>query len=547
MSYNTSIWYNNQDAFYPLPTPLVALDYRNIYYTELWGKEEVIILNGQITGCTFQLLTVAQQKVLQNFSQDFQPLQIFEVNNGVSGIVYESDFVEISSINFSTTKYLGVVPYTITLRSYPAQYFSGFYGVLNPIDKWEYQEAENLSMDAIHTVSCQGINISRTNSNALSNAQNWVYGRTGLNNSVAPLFIKDAFTNNYCQLILNEEIDRINARYSVTERYITDLTRSGYGVLRYTTNVTSGQNLITIGIQGTVQGCNRDIIDARTVFQEFNVLGAANNSYSGVIQENDLNPNPIIQNVTEDIYNATISFNYSFNNDPSPPVTFDYTVTLNSGNFIQASIEGNIIARSGDVYQRFLQATGYATTINPYALVTNFYNQFYPYANLIPLNSRATVSGMRMNPIDGTVTLNVTFNNSDQVDVNLDYFHYVASFNPPIEKLDSKPEIDVNGTNFNVGNYSIIDLGYKNRVSLNINGTSLINENSNIQIGLTAIKNNLNKLLSQFANGNGNITLDEEEITADRYDQRLINFNVTWSFDSANVVALYTNIITLSV
>lgn len=540
MPYPTQILYNGTDPFFPQPTPLVGIDYNNIYYTELWAKEEIFTLQGQLTGCNYSDITSAQKTILQNFAQSFQTLVVQETDNSILNVIYQKPFVEVQSINFAQSLWRGILPYTVTLKSYPSGFFSGAYGILNPIDKWDYNEQNNLSLEAIHTISCQGINVSSSNSNALDNAKNWAYGRTGLSNSINPLFINNANTGGFVQTILEEKIDRINGRYSITERYINDLTRPGYGVLRYTTNITSGHNLITVDLNGTVQGGNRDITDLRAAFSAFSPFGAASNAYSTTIFNNyavapDLNPYPLIQKISEDTYNAVISFNYVYDNDPSPQEVFDYDVTLNSGNLITASIEGVVKVRGGDIVQKYTNAIDFAGTLNLYDLTVLYYNQFYPYSTVgvgVPafsLNPIPISSGMKVSLTDGTISLFATFDNKVKLSNILDRFDYEITVKNPIFKLDYKPIVGVLVEATNA--YSVVDLKCLTRASFNIRGQALSIEYTQ-QNATNEIINVCTRIFAKYNNGVSNITLDEQSINYDRYDKKLINFSFTWSYNA---------------
>lgn len=543
-----SIIYNGVDVFYPQPTPFISLEERNIYYGELWGKEERLVMDGQITGCTFDQIFNNQVSLLDKFGKNYQVLEIWQFKDGVSGKVFQKDLVNIESIEFPQSRWIGVLPYTITTSCYPSGYFSGAYGILNPNDSWEYEEKDNLTLDAIHTISCQGLNTSNVLTNALENAKNWVYGRTGVFPSVpTPNFIGNSTPSNFLLLTINENIDRINGTYSVKEKYSNDLTRGGYGIIRYSTSISSGNNILTVSLNGSVQGANRDISKTRTAFSGINPFGVASNAYQSLFGENDLNPNILSQNINEDTYSAIINFNYIYNNDNSPDVIFDYNVRLNSGETITAQIDGTVIARGGDLTTRFIKAQQYAATIDLYNLTVPFYNTFYPYSFSFPLNPKPISSGVSYAPSEGTVSLNAVFGNQNQVSNGLDSFDYTITFQPSLEKLDSKPKLEA--VTFSPGElYSVVDLRYRNRASILINGDSVINEGTSAADGLTLIKS---KCMAIFNENTSFIkpTLDQESISIDRFDNRKISFTFAWSFESPFPVAQfpYSNVSTLKV
>ena len=559
MSYATQIIYNGKDAFFPQPTPLVEIDVRSIYYNELWTKTEDFILKGTITGCDFATITANQQQIIQNFAQNYQTLTIQETDNSVTNNVYNKNYAEIENISFAQSTWRGVLPYTIKINSYPSGFFSGAYGIINPVDKWDYNEQRDLSLDVSHTISAQGLSLSSGQTMSINNVVSWVQGRTGLNNAPGSVFIRNIFPATFYPTTIEEKIDRINGTYAIIERYTSDLTRSGYGLLRYSTNIASGANLISVGVQGSIEGGNRDITDTRNVFSGFSIYGAASNAYAQLMQEKDLNQYPLTQRITEDIYNTKISFDYLYDNDPSPQSIFDYTVSLTSGNNITASIQGDIKVRGGDVLQKFTNAMNYAGTLNLYNIVIPYYNSFYPYAiagtagNAAshPLNPIPLSSGIRSSLVDGTVSIFANFDNRDTISPIFDNFKYTINIVPPVQKVDLQPTVDVLGNFNNVGQYSMSDLGYVNRTSFNIKGTALTNESISPAMGLTQVKQSCVNIFKTYGyvGGNNSPTLDKEEAILSRFDDRLIEFDITWSYEGQGFVVAqfpYTTISSLT-
>ncbi len=270
-------------------------------------------------------------------------------------------------------------------------------------------------------------------------------------------------------------------------------------------------------------------------------------SYENLFGLNDLNPNAFSQNVTEDSYTSTINFNYIYNNDNSPDVIFDYNVRISSGNNITAQIDGNIIARGGDLNSRFIKAQNYAKTINLYSLVVPFYNDFYPYNSTAPLNPKPISSGTSYSQSEGLVSLNAVFGNQDQVDNGLDSFEYVLDFRPSIAKIDVAQKVDgASLSPFNL--YSLVDLGYRSRSSLTINGNAIINQLTSPTVGVDLIQKKCMALMLQYAT-TAAVVLDDNKIVLERTDKRRVGFTFSWSFESPNPVAQnpYTTVSTLNV
>ncbi len=518
------------DAFAPQPTPLIGLEETTIYAGEIWGRAETMTLQGQLTGCTFPAIVAAQNNLLSRFNQSYQTLQVWQEEGGISGKVFQKELVQVESITFPQDRMFGVLPYTITLTCYPSGLFSGTFGVLNPVDNWSFAEQENATLEATHTISCQPFNTSSGPSNALDNARNWAFGRSGINSTVYPIMISGVSPANFCLLTQQENIDRFNGTYSLIENYTNDLARSGYGVIRYNTDIASGNNAITVSLQGSVEGCNRNISGARAAFSNLDKTAIALKQYQSAFNRVDLNPIPLTQTFNEDPYTATINFGYAFDNSNLPSVVFDYTVDLNVGTngLITASIQGTITARGGDFTDKLARCKAYASGVNLYNLVLPFYNTF-DISSVAPLNPVPTTNGQTNNETNGTVNLNATFNNKEIVDASLDSFEYSISITPSLGQVDAKPKLD------GLGAWSVIDLNFGSRTTMTINGTAVVNRNVGASVGPTIVSQKAFQLFTQYGNAY-KATLDHNEITTSRTDNRVLSFSYIWSYGPINVV-----------
>ena len=527
MSNIVKIIYDGKDAFAPLPTPYVGIDYNSVYYGEKWAQQENVSFNGQITGCSFGAIVSGYDLIIQNFKKNYQNLEIWQIEGATSGRALLKEFVEIQSISIPDSKWLDVMPYTINLNCYPSGYFSGVFGVLEPSDSWAFQEEKNATMQITHAISCRPINTSSVSNNALSNAKNWAYSRSGLSSSVSPVFISGVSINNFFLVSQDESVDRFNGNYSLNEIYSNDLARNGYGIIRYSTTIESGNNIITISLNGTVDGESKNISGVRTAFNRIDKTAVAAKQYQDIFGMTDLNPIPLTQSFSEDAFQSKISFNYSYNNDNSPPIVFDYNVALSTainGN-IDASIDGTIKVRGGTLSSKLSQALSYANTVNLYNLVVPFYNAFDISATIVPLNPIPLSSGKSINQSNGSVALNATFSNRQKISAVLDEFNFSLSFAPSIVKVDSKPILD------GQGGYSSVSLGYANRGSLLINGTARTAAEYNSAAGIDAVKQQCYALFGQYGRGAAAV-LDQNSVSTNRVDDKILSFSFAWSFDS---------------
>lgn len=530
MADKVKILYNGSDAFAPQPTPFVALDDSVIYADEIWGRAESISLIGQITGCSFQSIVSAQNSILNSFNKSYQTLEVWQQEGAVSGLVFQKELVEIQSIDFSQERMFGVLPYTINLRCYPSGLFSGAYGILNPEDTWSFKEEENATLTATHTISCRPFNTSSGPSNALTNAKNWVFGRTGLGAVPVPIIISGVSDSRFCLLTQQENIDRFNGNYSIVETYTNDLARSGYGVIRYQTTIQSGDNLITVDLKGSAEGCGRNLTGIRAAFNNLDKTAIALKQYQYAFNRTDLNPIPTAQSFNEDPFTTKIDFSYSYDNSNLPSVWFDYTVDLSVGTngFIAANIAGIVKARGGDVQNKLARCRAYASGVNLYSLVLPFYQNF-DTSSLTPLNPVPVSNGQSNNETDGTVGLNAAFTNQIQVDSIFDSFTYEITVVPSIGQVDAKPIVNGRGT------WSVVNLGYGSRATVTVNGNAVVNRNYAAAQGESAIRQKAFQLFNQYGIGS-NAALEQNLVTMNRTDDRVMSFSFVWGCGPANIV-----------
>jgi hypothetical protein len=525
MSDRVYINYQGVDAFYPQPTPFIGVEMTDIYYGERWGQQETFTLQGVITGCSYSGIVTAQRDLLNRFNKSYQTLQIYQQTGVLSSLVYSKPLTQVESITFAQARMFGAQDYTITLTCYPSGLFSGAFGILEPQDTWDFKEQQDATLDATHTISCKAFNTSAANSNALDNARVWAFGRTGLASVVSPIFINGVNPSDFCLVSQAESIDRFNGTYSLVESYSSDLARTGYGVIRYTADIQSGNNLITVALNGTAQGCGRNISGIRASFGSLDKTAIAALMYRDAFGMTDLNPTPTSQSFTEDPFLTRIEFAYVYDNDNSPDISFDYSVDLSTATngAITAAIQGTVRARGGNLSDKLVRTQAYADTVNLYNLVVPFYTPF-DVSSVVPLNVTPITSGRAINQSDGTVQLNATFSNQEDTSVVLDHLEYTLSFLKATQKVDAKPIL--NG----LGTYSLVNLGFANRASLSINGTAVVNAAYTSAQGIAEVKTRALALLAQYGL-TGSLTLDQNDVTTTRTDDKTLSFTFTWSFD----------------
>ena len=264
----TQLFYNNIQILSGQATPLVGKQESNIRYGERWATKTSITLHGQITGCGFASLVGQQNSLINAFSLDFQNFQIKEGAN----IILNKPFCFVKSINFPSSDYKGPLDYSISLDCYEENLFTGVYGILDPIDQWQFEESKDGIITATHIISANGFNTTNGASNALSNAMSFVNSKTGINQNIQPHFISTPSGVNFCLKSRAEKIDRFGGNYAITETYIGDKYYGLDGVLRYKTDYSCNeQGIVQVSIKGDVDGCGL-IADVNAMRNGYNLF-----------------------------------------------------------------------------------------------------------------------------------------------------------------------------------------------------------------------------------------------------------------------------------
>lgn len=531
-----TISYNGfNDIFSGLaPAPLISKTTENISYGTRWGQVENLTLNGNLTGhcLDYTGAIYLHQQLVQRFNKDFQPFVVKENNS----IIYSGDIASVQQISFPDSKFVSLVPFSINLKCYSSSSFSGTFGVLEPKDEFTFSESEDNTVEIRHSVSACGFNSSSNNSNAFENARSFVAARTGWTDQITPHFINYVSTIEPVLINIEESIDRFNGTYSVEETYTSDKTTSSAGLLRYTIQSSSGLlgGAVTVGLEGQIiGGLNYDIATIRSRFNSTNFYALAADSYAKNYNESssDLNSTELTKRITENLLNNTISFSFSYDNDPSPNPFLDYTTKFDEDRItynVQSTIEGSVRGR-GDRSVRWENVQNYYKQIKNtlYGLLSDDYNdQNFRYSiNPVIINQSET-----FDPFATVISFSYTYDSSPIINSDLEFFKYTINVQPGINIYSEVPLL-------NKQEYYIQNLDYSRRSIVNIQGSAKIKNNVGVTAGINTVKNQVNALISRYTNGGGGVsnanrTVDEQNFVQGTDSQnRFVTFSVTLSSD----------------
>lgn len=501
-----------------IPTPIFRGDGRRI------GVGHNFQLNGVVTGCSFDSITGAMGRLNSLFSKDFGTLKFIDDN----GYTVINSGVKILKIGYAQGIEVGIQDYVVDTLCYPESYFENA-GVIEKKNDWSVNQEVTNNLTITHDIFARGVNTAPNFNNALTNAKNFVLNYTGFNPpSLFPFFIS-GFSGSLDSR--TESINRLEGTYHIVENYIG---RTGSAVSQdVTVNLESGSNgIILVNVQGTFKvGKNEDFNLLRQTYSGFDIYGAATGEYNDYRGGTGLQIQPLSSGVTESYQENSLNFSVQFTDWPQVFYRHIFDIQISSGanNIITTSINGNIEGL-GKLPKKYDNAFRFFTGLNIYSLANNEYlnyvnNPLYPY----PLRAIPLSSGTTDDRFAGTISYNVSFDNRTLplVCSGIKFFDVTISKQLAVQVLSPK------SIPHSVQGLDIVDLGYKNRSSMTVQGsvTVLKPRNSIDATGFIAQYVN-NKFASQFlASGQKtDIRLDSVNISQDIINDSA-TFSVQYSFD----------------
>lgn len=519
------ITYNELNPFSGQPIPFVGRTKENISYGERWGSAERITMVGQLTGCSFADLTSAQLNLISGFSKDFQILKIRQ--DGADVGTYPNIFV--NSIDFPSSNYVKLLPYQIDLTYYPQSSFTGFYGILEPSDVWDYGQTEDGLIEISHQVSARGIQ-TLSGFGALDNAKNFVLSRTGFANYVSPKFIQKSVPSGILRSQV-ENINRLESTYSITETYVSDqFYPCDYGVLRYSVDVGLNQaGFNSVSIKGSFEGGINDDFDRIKVrAAEFDYYSSALYAANSGVR---LNPIPLSKQFTENSNTRKIDFSLNFDDNPNYQTNVVYNVGVNSGiDLISVSVNGEINGR-GDLKNRYDRVKEAYALFSPYIVASQELVNYAGSGAL--LDKTAQTESVTYDPFNGSVSFDFSYQEKISTPNNdLLNFDYEVTVQPPLRKMNSFPLMSK--TEETYSKYEVFDMGFDSRGKLTINGAAIPVRGVNGTTAINATESAIRGVYNDYSYNLSKVYLDTYSIGQNNAET--INFNASWSFSGDGAI-----------
>jgi hypothetical protein len=523
------IYFNGNLILSNQPVPFLGFNYNNIVYGERWGREETYTLDGFLTGCSKEELEEARTNVLADFNNAFGNLYI-------SGI-FQTGFVEIKSISFDNSEYIGILPYNVSFSHYPSGSFtgvnhSGYFGVLDPSDEITFNQTDNGIVEISRSISAKGILTQSGKNSAIDNAINFVRSRTGV--WINPVLIDyEADIEKY--LATSEEsINRISNTVSLSQTFYFDpLDPAQANVInRYTYDITEDlSKQPVVSYQGQIDAGRYGLLeDVRTKYKNFKKT-------IPIVYE-------LSENITEDpkINRLTYSFSFLSGIDANSitDVADDFTITVKESSntsLFEVSIDGGLEAKKGCISERFSLVENELNSVERSNFHFNYcekiYKDFYDTSRLsfqdwedikISLNQIPKTYNKTFSEKRRTASYNAIFDDRFTLANTIYNFDSSININLSIDKKAVKEH-------YTGGKYFAQDLGFSSRETLNVSCSA---KNANPETDLkTFIESELLKL---SFNSNGIVYIEEENYNKNERNQQAsyskrISYNPIESFN----------------
>jgi len=534
MNGDIKVLYGGKDIFSGIcPSPFVFFDKEYIEYGSSWGSKYNFSIEGQITGKlgpqAFYDLEDKKNKLISGILQDNLSLSIKEDGSSI----FNSDICSIDKLSFDESSYYGLLPFSISVSCYDSGSFSQNYGIINPVNSWDFSEEADGTVIVNHSISASSFNSSGIS--AINNAKKWVTSKTGISNKLESLKIKNVSGSCFILDSISEKIDRFNGTYSIDEKYRADLFSGmcGPGILRYAIDVSKNfeNGLTQVNVDGSVAGKSNigasNISVLRNRILSFDFFSEASLAADKSTGAKSLNSTPFSRKITENENSSEVAFSFSYDDNPIPPGVAKciYKVSLSEDlvkNVIDIKIDAKILCDRGDISLRWDAVNDYYKKLfNAYSLASDNYIMA-GYSKGFP----ATPNSESINFDKFNTTISYSASWSDRFLPCQDILVSISeniSISPSLSIYTAQPSLQQNGV------YNIQNIGCANRTSVGISIDAVAKPDKTLAELKSCVTAELDRLKLIYIVGN-NVFLDEKSETVDK-NYKKMSLNYTYSFD----------------
>ena len=439
---------------FPNPEPILAESNVGVYHS---GVLDYVINNvrliGALTGSSIHDIYHQKVELISGLSSGYAQLTV-----GNTGYSYANP----NSISFADSSQSRYLPYDIAFTAYENKSFTNFFGIINPSDTWEFSEQEGRIVNAIHSVSAQGVKID--GNDPLINARNFVNNNlNGYNNDIS-----FSWTGVSGFLIgKNEEVNRVNNTYSATENYLFSTSHTpinNSGIISANSQIAyDKENGVSIRVNGKIQGgltgygyplVTTGMLSTSTArLIATNALHRSKSSYEEEIYKT-ISRSPSSYNYTINEESNVIDFSFEFkkalSQNGDPYVLNTYSVSVNASKddgIVSATIDGlfqyngafDIFSTTGDPKDTVRWGRVYSgfESFDPYPIVLDYYTGF-SLVNIYDsgdLYSTPVSFSINKDPFNSQISYNYTYDNRlDITSGDLNNAQFSINYTQPIAK-----------------------------------------------------------------------------------------------------------------
>jgi hypothetical protein len=492
---STEILYNGINLFSGVAsTPFVGRTLEPIRYGSIWGTLEVFSLEGQITGlCSDGLSEIIQksQVILNGLSStEFGEFSI--VDNGTQ--IVSKPYVKVRSFNLEEDITVGIKPFQIELEAYEEDFFSGYYGVVDPTNDISYEETQEGNILINRTCSARGFN---TSASALQNAIDYVQSTISTILPVSSILIeKNGTIASPVLTSVTEEINRLEGSYSLTKKYASNARGPNSGFLfeiSYDISYSETEGVYQISANGSLTaGIGSTVSDLRLAFEKvklYELCRQAMSKYNGL----NINPNPLNLNVTENLRDSSLSFSASFNTDTiASDIDFTYDVSIELNDLVDlanVSFNGSVRGRLGQ-NARWNKIKQFYETVDVFGICQSALQEEFAGRKLTIKPSSYSSDFDERN---GEIRINASFleiHEKNKWSHLFRSFDYSLSFAPGV-KIKHKIQTLSNGS-------KVFDINSASRSSCSISGTAAILNECSVNSIVNDIKSVMLSILAEY-------------------------------------------------
>lgn len=543
---------------FPVPTPFVSKTFENNYVGgDIFSTSVSVSLSGRIAllskrednaGNDYLKLSEKRDEIAKAFSGALSKnYQDFSVIGHGSEFALKNCTVE--SVSFSSSNYVGFVDYSISLVGYKSDkdFYTANYGVNDPVDSWNYSEADDGTVSATHTISASGYNTSNSAPNGFLKAKTFVESRKGTSLKISQALNKNVHPNSTLILnSINETADRLGGTYSITENYsfVTNEASESKGeesglpamqtaniLLTYEISLEDqqGTDFIAMTLSGQVSGSKDSGTtwsEIKSDFKSRNFYDLVNKAYkrhingaegtrAGSSANLNLNKEPVSFSISPNEDAKTLSFSIIYDNNElfknakikNASSYFDYNVAFehdNIADIVTVNCQGNIFTRGGlERKNRDALLLLDLMLDNNSKLIRDeaqfMYHKMFPTRTQYELSPRPISISAGRNEFDGTISYSAQFSDKDfPENSSIRDLNYNVDIQPAMQVYRSVPSCLENG------HYLIYDMKLKTKreiLSINSSATGGDRTEASFNAGETEAVNINDFLKDSFLDG----------------------------------------------